>query len=116
MDLRNSPVTDAYRGFLLAFLSNCRHDDPALYEAASPICHLSKHTKPMLLIHGSDDEVVPSRQSIEMAIVAKKVGAPVETVILPGAGHTPEHPQLPVMKEAWESIHAFFARYLQGSI
>jgi dipeptidyl aminopeptidase/acylaminoacyl peptidase len=42
---------------------------------------------PILLIHGSDDTVVPLSQSIEMAEALKAAGKPFEFITVPGADH-----------------------------
>lgn len=112
MDMRHHPVHWTHRGFPLAFLGTCQHEAPDLYREASPVCHFSPHVTPLLLIHGSADDVVPLSQSISAIETAQAVGADVELVILPGAGHIPEHPHLPVMHLAWQRIYSFFANHL----
>ena len=43
---------------------------------------------PMLLIHGTADEVVPYQQSEEMAAQLKEAGVPVELILIPDVGHS----------------------------
>lgn len=112
IDLREQPVTHAYRAFPLAFMGACRHEMPELYAQASPICRLSPATPPLLLIHGSEDEVVPLAQPQRMAQRAQEVSADVSVLILEGIGHAPEDPRLPVMATAWNAITDFYATHL----
>jgi len=114
MDMRHEPVTASGRGFVLGFLGACQHDDPALYAGASPINYVTPLAPPFLFIHGELDEAVPTHQSFQMAEALQQAGVDAEVMLLPGAGHTPESPQLPVMQAAWERILAFCHTHLQG--
>ncbi len=50
-----------------------------------------KSRPPVLLIHGTDDDVVPFR-SLDLAAGALEgAGVPVETYIAPGIGHSVDH-------------------------
>ena len=65
--------------------------------AASPITYISKDDPPFMIIHGTNDQVVPYSQSEELLAALNKAG--VEAVLIPveGAGHgnfgTPEVPR-----------------------
>lgn len=62
--------------------------------AASPIEYVAKDNPPLMMIHGTNDQIVPFGQSEELLAALRKVG--VEAVLIPvaGAGHgnfgTPE--------------------------
>jgi len=68
------------------FLGVADTDDAAL-DAISPIKHVDNITIPILLIHGTNDTVVPRAQSEDMADALKKAGKPVEYVELEGEDH-----------------------------
>lgn len=113
MDMRRNPLTPSYRAYGLAFMNNCPHDDPAVYEAASPYLRLTVEAPPLLLVHGIDDAVVPADHARWMLEQAREVGAPVEMVLLDGVGHTGGAPGIPELAPGWEAMMAFFARHLQ---
>jgi putative redox protein len=55
------------------------------FKAVAPIKHIDKIApKPLLLVHGADDDVVPVEHVDRLY---KKAGRPKEKLILPGAGH-----------------------------
>ncbi|MFN7101639.1 MAG: alpha/beta hydrolase [Pseudorhizobium sp.] len=55
---------------------------------ASPLPHQPALRTPVLLIHGSGDEVIPATESTGAAATLKALGVAVETVIVPGLPHT----------------------------
>lgn len=61
-------------------------DDPKLSEI-SPLSHADSADAPILLIHGSDDTVVPIEQSEDMADALKAAGKPVTFVKLKSEDH-----------------------------
>ena len=60
----------------------------AQVQAASPALLADRVTAPVLLIHGTEDEVVVARQSELMQRALERAGKPVRFVELEGAGHT----------------------------
>jgi len=68
------------------FLGVADTDDAAL-DAISPVKHVENIAIPILLIHGTNDTVVPRAQSEDMADALKKAGKPVEYVELEGEDH-----------------------------
>jgi acetyl esterase/lipase len=54
---------------------------------ASPITHAGRHSAPTLLVHGTDDRVVPLAQSEAFARKLREAGAHVELRTLHNAGH-----------------------------
>ena len=62
-------------------------DDRARIEAVSPARHADKVTAPVLLLHGSEDAVVPIRQSKLMADKLKDAGKDVTFIVLKGEDH-----------------------------
>ncbi|MDR3415129.1 MAG: S9 family peptidase [Nevskia sp.] len=60
--------------------------DP-VYDAISPVKHVDQIKIPLLLIHGTDDSVVPPEQTRYMAEAMQKAGKPYELVTLSGEDH-----------------------------
>ena len=54
---------------------------------ASPVTYVSAHSAPILLIHGTDDSVVPYEQSEILAAAYRDHGAEAELQPVAGAGH-----------------------------
>jgi len=114
MDMRREPVTYHYRGYGLAFMGACVHEDPATYDAASPLYRLTVGAPPLLLVHGVEDAVVPADHARWMLEKARELGAPAEMVLLDGVGHTGGASGIPELASGWEAMMAFFARRLQA--
>lgn len=53
----------------------------------SPIEHVTAELPPFLLIHGTEDGIVPFRQSEEMLQKLRGVGVPSELIAVQGGGH-----------------------------
>lgn len=118
MDYRNATDPEFTRGHascVLAFLGACPHDRPDLYRDISPTCFLTASAPPMLIIHGECDEAVSWRHAESMREVAKEVGAPMEVVILAGAGHIDPGPHDPDAQTLWPHICHFMAGHLNPS-
>ena len=58
-----------------------------MLEAASSATYVDPKDPPMLLIHGTADEVVPYRQSEEMAAKLREAGVWAELMLISGVGH-----------------------------
>ncbi len=79
-----------------------RAEDPAVYAKASPINYADKSDAPLLIIHGTADEVVNISQSITLAERLKAAGAEHEFITIPEAPHSfdlqpPQHDLRPVV-------------------
>lgn len=61
--------------------------DGALIAADSPVNHAAAITAPVLLMHGTKDDIVDPAQSRAMAAALKGAGKTYTYVELPGAGH-----------------------------
>jgi dipeptidyl aminopeptidase/acylaminoacyl peptidase len=85
-----------------ALMGGTPDEVPERYEVASPIRRLPFGV-PILLIHGSDDDVVPPRRSRDLAVAARAAGDDV-TLVEPEADHRqivdPRHP-------AWAAVPAW---------
>lgn len=70
-------------------LINCAAPCPAERLAwASPVAYIDAKDPPFLLIHGTEDKVVPVAQSREAEAVFRAAGVPVESIYIPGVDHS----------------------------
>jgi acetyl esterase/lipase len=60
---------------------------PDLARQGSPVTHARADAPPILLLHGTTDDLVPTAQSIRLAEVLRRAGASVELELVPGATH-----------------------------
>jgi acetyl esterase/lipase len=60
---------------------------PDLAREASPVAHASAGAPPILLLHGTADDMVPAAQSVRLAGALSAAGAEVELELVPGAKH-----------------------------
>jgi acetyl esterase/lipase len=101
---------------IVKFLGGTLEDKPDPYRRASPIAYISKHSPPMLLVHGEQDEVVPIDQSLRMADAYRRAGQPVEFVAMQNTGHDFAAVPGAAVTPSVDAIHArtveFFERYL----
>jgi len=95
----------------LEMLGKKRDEAPELYKLASPITYAKKESVPLLILHGTDDKIVPVKQSEDFAAALKNVGAPHELVIIEGAPHT-FHLQ-PKQRDLRPLVLGFFDKYLK---
>ena len=58
-----------------------------LYQAASPIQHVSRDDAPVLLIHGDNDDIVPFDQSEKMEAALRQAQVATKLIRVPGSGH-----------------------------
>ena len=86
------------RNIVANFIGGSLDERRADYERASPIRYVNAGDAPMLLFHGTKDELVPYEQAFEMATAMTKAGVPGRVEILLGhrhgwGGETAEHTQ-----------------------
>lgn len=79
----NSVDTAAER--LLGCAARCSAET---YAPASPVTHIDAGDSPFLLIHGTEDKVVPVDQSRIGEARLKAAGVPVETIYIAGVDHS----------------------------
>ena len=61
--------------------------DPELAESVSPLFHVTNDDAPTLLIHGTEDHLVPLTQSTNIEKAFKEKNVPSKLVVIEGAGH-----------------------------
>lgn len=76
------------------FLGGTRESLPELYNAASPLAHVSAGDPPIQIIHGEKDLLVPLKGSQEFAQAFESVGVSANLKVIEGQGHilTMMHP------------------------
>lgn len=97
--------------FLEQFVPSIQDPESTDAAMASPISHVSKGAAPMLILHGSEDDVVPFDQSVRLHQALRSASAKSRMVELPGEGHGFTFP-------AWQTIRkeslAFLSEALAG--
>ena len=74
-------------GPVALFLGGTIDEFPGRYEAASPVSHVSRDDPPVLLIHGTDDALVPLDQSRRLVSALEGAGVPNRLIVVEGAKH-----------------------------
>jgi acetyl esterase/lipase len=88
-DLRvNGPYTAEQARLVTNFLGVFPGDAPAVAERASPIAHVSAGAAPFLLVHGTDDGLVPVNHARRMEASLRRAGVSATLLELPGVGHS----------------------------
>jgi acetyl esterase/lipase len=84
-------------------------ENKAAARNASPVTHVSRNDAPILIVHGTDDPVVPFSQSERFREVLQKARVPVDLIQMTDGGHGGFQSQ-----ELERRIDAFLARHLLG--
>lgn len=69
------------------FLAVSPEQSPEAWVLASPIAHVDRTDPPLLLLHSDTDDIVPYRQSVNLAQQYEKFGVASEVVKVPSAPH-----------------------------
>jgi acetyl esterase/lipase len=72
---------------LALLLGGSPNEYPGRYQDASPIRHVTTDSAPMLLIHGTDDRLVPLGQSRALAEALARSGVPHRLIVVEHARH-----------------------------
>lgn len=72
---------------VVALLGGTFAEQPERYRDVTPLSWIDARTVPFLIIHGTQDDVVPIEQSRRLAAVLRAAGVDVEYVELAGVGH-----------------------------
>lgn len=106
-DLRLLPDESS---LMKGFLGGTRNEIPEIYDAASPIHHVSNDDPPMLLFHGGSDSLVPFAFSLKMHERLQDHQVACELLKLENKTHIMAF----VDKNAIHQSISFFDRYLKG--
>jgi len=108
--------SDPYHGDWTASRIGTPQQNPQVYANASPISHIDRLERPLLVLHGTSDVNVPYLESVWLIDEALKKGKGelLSYMMYPGEFHyfTRAH----VLLDAWHRVDDFFAFHLQGRI
>lgn len=94
---------------LSLFLGGQAATRKAQADAASPITYVSAGCPPFLIMHGTNDNIIPVEQSRDFAAALKKAGCDVSFIELPGVGHGFQD------KKNLDQVRLFFNKHLNPS-
>jgi dipeptidyl aminopeptidase/acylaminoacyl peptidase len=104
---------DPYHGGWTASRIGTPEEHPRVYAQASPVSHVDRLVRPLLILHGTADVNVPYLHSVRLIdeLLKQGKGPLVEFMTYPGEFHyfTREH----VLRDAWTRVSAFFDEYLK---
>ena len=106
---------DPYHGGWTASRIGTPEQNPKVYANASPLSHVDRLERPLLVLHGTSDVNVPYLHSVRLIdeLLKKGKGDLVSFMTYPGEFHyfTREH----VLRDAWHRVDDFFAANLKRS-
>jgi dipeptidyl aminopeptidase/acylaminoacyl peptidase len=105
---------DPYHGGWTTSRIGTPEQNPAVYAQASPLAHVDRLERPLLVLHGTSDVNVPYLHSVRLIdeLMKKDKGALVSFMTYPGEFHyfTREH----VLRDAWRRVEDFFDANLKA--
>ena len=105
---------DPYHGGWTASRIGTPEQHPDVYANASPLSHVDRLQRPLLVLHGTSDVNVPYLHSVRLIdeLMKKGKGGLVSFMTYPGEFHyfTREH----VLRDAWNRVAKFFDANLKG--
>ena len=106
---------DPYHGSWTASRIGTPAEHPDVYAKASPVSHIDRLARPLLILHGTSDVNVPYLHSVRLIDEALKKGKGdlISFMVYPGEFHyfTREH----VLRDAWNRVERFFDANLKGT-
>jgi dipeptidyl aminopeptidase/acylaminoacyl peptidase len=106
--------SDPYHGDWTASRIGTPEQNPQVYANASPLSHIDRLERPLLVLHGTADVNVPFLESVWLIDEAlkKHKGDLISFMIYPGEFHyfTREH----VLRDAWHRVDDFFDLHLRA--
>jgi dipeptidyl aminopeptidase/acylaminoacyl peptidase len=106
--------SDPYHGDWTASRIGTPEQNPQVYANASPLSHIDRLERPLLVLHGTADVNVPFLESVWLMDEAlkKHKGDLISFMIYPGEFHyfTREH----VLRDAWHRVDDFFDLHLRA--
>jgi dipeptidyl aminopeptidase/acylaminoacyl peptidase len=104
---------DPYHGGWTASRIGTPQEHPDVYANASPLSHVDRLVRPLLVLHGTSDVNVPYLHSVRLVdeLLKRGKGDLVSIMTYPGEFHyfTREH----VLRDAWQRVDQFFSVNLQ---
>ena len=106
---------DPYHGGWTASRIGTPQQNPQVFAQASPLSHVDRLQRPLLVLHGTSDVNVPYLHSVRLIdeLLKKGKGELVSFMTYPGEFHyfTREH----VLRDAWQRVEDFFDANLKPS-
>jgi len=106
---------DPYHGGWTASRIGTPEQNPKVYAQASPLSHVDRLVRPLLVLHGTSDVNVPYLHSVRLIdeLLRNRKGDLVSFMTYPGEFHyfTREH----VLRDAWHRVEEFFDAQLKSS-
>jgi len=100
--------SDPYHGAWTASRIGTPEENPAVYAQASPISHIDRLARPLLILHGTADVNVPYLETVRLIdqVLKQGKGDLVTFMVYPGEFHyfTRAH----VLRDAWRRADEFF--------
>ena len=105
---------DPYHGGWTASRIGTPAQNPEVYKNASPLSHVDRLERPLLILHGTADVNVPYLHSVRLVdeLLAKGKGGLVSFMVYPGEFHYFTRAQ--VLRDAWNRVDRFFGQHLKG--
>ena len=107
---------DPYHGGWTASRIGTPEQNPQVYAQASPLSHVDRLERPLLVLHGTSDVNVPYLHSVRLIdeLLKKGKGDLVSFMTYPGEFHyfTRAH----VLRDAWRRVDAFFDVHLKPAM
>ena len=104
---------DPYHGGWTASRIGTPEQNPKVFAQASPLSHVDRLARPLLVLHGTSDVNVPYLHSVRLIdeLLKKGKGDLVSFMTYPGEFHyfTREH----VLRDAWHRVEDFFDEHLK---
>jgi dipeptidyl aminopeptidase/acylaminoacyl peptidase len=104
---------DPYHGGWTQSRIGTPEQNPEVYKQASPLSHVDRLQRPLLILHGTSDVNVPYLHSVRLAdeLLKRGTGPLFDFVTYPGEFHyfTRAH----VLGDAWRRVDAFFDEHLR---
>lgn len=95
------------------YVGNPKNDqEHELMKAKSPITHVDKIARPLLIVHGGEDTVVSSDESERMVKAMQQAGKQVEYIFFPDEGHS--FRKWENWSVLYQKIEVFLATHLGG--
>lgn len=105
---------DPYHGGWTVERMGTPEENPQVYANASPLSHIDRLQRPLLVLHGTADVNVPFIESIRLMdeVLKKNKGSLVSFMVYPGEFHYFTREQ--VLRDAWRRVDDFFATQLRN--
>ncbi len=106
---------DPYHGAWTASRIGTPEQNPEVYDKASPISHIDRLQRPLLILHGTADVNVPFLESVRLIDEGLKhnKGDLMQFMMYPGEFHYFD--RVHVLRDAWRRVDEFFSVNLRGT-